>query len=303
VHDHNALVSIFLQNVHQPERMMSMPRLPLYVVDAFADRAFAGNPAAVVPLDAWLPDAVLQAIAAEHNLSETAFVVAEPAGLHLRWFTPTIEVALCGHATLATAFVLATERGLAPPFAFRTRSGELRVSREDGLFILDFPADPPQPVANPPRALAAALGAEPREVLKARDWLCVFDDAATVRALAPDHARIAALPDASDAPEMSAVAVTAPARTIATAPGEGGIDAVSRYFAAKIGIPEDPVTGAAHTQIVPYWAARLGRERLTCVQASERGGVLHCRLAGDRVMMGGTARLYARGEIVGHASD
>jgi PhzF family phenazine biosynthesis protein len=260
-----------------------MAGLPLYIVDAFADRPFAGNPAAVVPLEEWLPDAVLQAIAAEHNLSETAFVVAGPDGLHLRWFTPAIEVELCGHATLATAFVLATERGLAPPFAFRTHSGELRVTREGDLFVLDFPANPPRR-AEPPPGLAEALGAEPREVWQARDWIAVFDDAATIRRLAPDHARIVSLPGKD-------------ARAIATAPGDDGADVVSRYFAAKSGIPEDPVTGAAHTQLVPLWAARLGKDRLTCVQASRRGGVLHCRLAGDRVLMGGPARLYARGEI------
>jgi PhzF family phenazine biosynthesis protein len=260
-------------------------RLPLYIVDAFADRPFAGNPAAVVPLDAWLPDAVLQGIAAEHNLSETAFVVAEPAGLRLRWFTPTIEVNLCGHATLATAFVLDTERGLAPPFVFRTLSGELRVTREDQRYVLDFPANPPAR-AEAPGGLVEALGAAPREVWKARDWIAVFDEPDTVRRLAPDHARVAALPGETS-------------RLIATAPGDNGADVVSRYFAAKIGIPEDPVTGAAHVQLVPYWAARLGRDRLTCVQASRRGGVLHCRLAGARVLMGGAARLYARGEIVG----
>lgn len=260
-----------------------MAGLPLYIVDAFADRPFAGNPAAVVPLEHWLPDEVLQGIAAEHNLSETAFIVAEPEGLSLRWFTPTVEVPLCGHATLAAAYVLDAERGLAPPFRFRTRSGELRVTREDRLYVLDFPANPPLRAEAPP-GFAEALGATPREVWKGRDWIAVFDDAATVRGLTPDHARIAALPGEG-------------ARTIATAPGDGGADVVSRYFAAKIGIPEDPVTGAAHTQLVPYWAARLGRDRLRCVQASRRGGVLHCRLAGDRVLMGGAARLYARGEI------
>lgn len=263
-----------------------MAGLALYIVDAFADRPFAGNPAAVVPLAHWLPDAVLQGIAAEHNLSETAFIVAGPEGLHLRWFTPRVEVPLCGHATLAAAFVLATERGQAPPFRFRTLSGELRVSRAGPLYVLDFPADPPVP-ADPPPGLDAALGAAPSEVWKGRDWIAVFDDAATVRALVPDHARIAALPGGE-------------ARAIATAPGdggEGGADVVSRYFAAKVGIAEDPVTGAAHTQLVPYWTARLGRDRLLCEQASPRGGLLHCRLAGDRVLMGGLARLYARGEI------
>jgi PhzF family phenazine biosynthesis protein len=281
-----------------------MPHLPLYVVDAFAERPFTGNPAAVVPLHAWLPDATLQAMAAEHNLSETAFLVREGDGWRLRWFTPTTEVALCGHATLAAAFVLATELSEAPPFAFATKSGTLGVAREDGLFVLDFPADPPRAVVHPPEAIAAALGAAPREVWKARDWICLFDDAAAVEALAPDHARIAALPDTETAPDGSCVIATSqglgrgPARTIATAPGSGAADVVSRYFAAKVGIAEDPVTGAAHTQLVPFWADRLGRTRLICRQASHRGGTLACELAGDRVRMGGQARLYARGEIL-----
>ncbi|MFQ3622237.1 MAG: PhzF family phenazine biosynthesis protein [Acetobacteraceae bacterium] len=262
-----------------------MPALPFYIVDAFADRPFAGNPAAVVPLETWLPDAVLQAIAAEHNLSETAFIVAAPDGPQLRWFTPKVEVELCGHATLAAAFVLETERGLSPPFGFRTLSGELGVAREGDHYVLDFPCRRPVR-ADAPAGLARALGAIPREVWKARDWIAVFDDAAIVRALAPDHALVAALPGEG-------------ARLIATAPGDGGADVVSRYFAARIGIPEDPVTGAAHVQLVPFWTERLGKDRLTCVQASRRGGVLHCRLAGGRVLMGGAARLYARGEIVG----
>lgn len=275
-------------------------RLPLHIVDAFAGRPFSGNPAAVVPLAEWLDDATLQAIAAQHNLSETAFLVRQRAGWHLRWFTPTTEVALCGHATLAAAFVLATEHGEAGPFAFATRSGVLGVAREGKLFVLDFPADPPLPVANPPAALGPALGAVPREVWKARDWICVFDDAATVEALSPDHAEIATLPDSEAAPDGSCVVATArgPARAIATAAGVGEVDVVSRYFAAKVGIPEDPVTGVAHTQLVPFWAERLGRTRLLCRQASRRGGMLACEMAGARVRIGGTARLYARGEII-----
>jgi PhzF family phenazine biosynthesis protein len=275
-------------------------RLPLYIVDAFADRPFSGNPAAVVPLAEWLDDATLQAIAAEHNLSETAFLAREGDGWRLRWFTPSTEVALCGHATLASAFVLATERGEPGPFSFMTRSGVLGVARERDLFVLDFPADPPHRVADPPAALARALGASPREVWKARDWICVFDDAATIEALAPDHAAIAALPDTETAPDGSCVVATArgPARTIATAPGSGEVDVVSRYFAAKVGIPEDPVTGVAHTQLVPFWAARLGQPRLSCRQASRRGGLLACEMAGERVRLGGTAVLYARGEIM-----
>jgi PhzF family phenazine biosynthesis protein len=276
-----------------------MPRLPLYIVDAFADRPFSGNPAAVVPLSEWLDDATLQALAAEHNLSETAFLVREGEGWRLRWFTPMTEVALCGHATLASAFVLATERGEEGPFSFMTRSGVLGVAREGPLFVLDFPADPPHRVAEPPAALARALGAAPREVWKARDWICVFDDAATVEALSPDHAAIAELPDTETAPDGSCVVATArgPARAIATAPGSGEVDVVSRYFGAKVGIPEDPVTGVAHTQLVPFWAERLGRARLLCRQASRRGGMLHCAMAGERVRIGGVARLYAAGEI------
>jgi PhzF family phenazine biosynthesis protein len=282
-----------------------MRRVPLYVVDAFAERPFTGNPAAVVPLTEWLPDATLQAMAAEHNLSETAFLVREGAAWRLRWFTPMTEVALCGHATLASAFVLATELDASPPFAFATKSGTLGVDRDGDLLVLDFPADPPKPVAHPPEGLAAALGATPRAVWKARDWICLFDDAAAVEALRPDHARIAALPDTETAPDGSCVIATSrgPARAIATAPGagalgEGGVDVVSRYFAAKVGIPEDPVTGAAHTQLVPFWAERLGRPRLLCRQASARGGLLDCALAGERVRMGGRAVLYAKGEIL-----
>jgi PhzF family phenazine biosynthesis protein len=276
-----------------------MRRVPLYIVDAFAERPFTGNPAAVVPLSEWLDDATLQAMAAEHNLSETAFLVREGAGWRLRWFTPTTEVALCGHATLASAFVLATELGEAPPFDFATKSGTLGVGREGDLFVLDFPADPPAPVAHPPAGLAAALGAAPRAVWKARDWICLFDDPAAVEGLRPDHALIAALPDTEAAPDGSCVIATSrgPARTIATAPGEAGVDVVSRYFAAKVGIPEDPVTGAAHTQLVPFWAERLGRTHLVCRQASARGGVLDCTLDGARVRMGGRALLYAKGEI------
>ncbi|HYZ32658.1 MAG TPA: PhzF family phenazine biosynthesis protein [Crenalkalicoccus sp.] len=258
-------------------------RLPLYLVDAFADRPFAGNPAAVVPLDRWLPDALLQAMAAEHNLSETAFLVREGAGWHLRWFTPVIEVEMCGHATLASAFVLATELGEAGPFAFRTRSGVLGVEREGERFVLDFPAMRAVP-AEPPAGLAEALGAAPREVWRARDWICVYDAPAQVAALSPDHGALAALPGGE--------------RVIVTAPGgPEGADVTSRYFAIKAGIAEDPVTGTAHVQLVPFWAARLGREALVCRQASARGGTLWCRLAGERVRMGGHAVLYGRGEI------
>jgi len=273
-------------------------RLPYYVVDAFAARAFEGNPAAVVPLEASLPDAVMQAMAAEHNLSETAFVMREGAGWHLRWFTSAVEVEMCGHATLATAFVLAEVLGHPGPFAFRTLSGELRVAREDKRYVLDFPASPPVRAVPPPGLAAALGGAEPLEVWKARDWLALFPDAAAVRALRPDHALIAALPDGGLTPEGAPLPAPGLARVIATAPGEPGFDIASRYFAIKAGTAEDPVTGTAHTQLVPFWAARLERKTLVCRQVSPRGGTLWCAMNGARVSMAGTAALYARGEVL-----
>ncbi|MCQ4163004.1 PhzF family phenazine biosynthesis protein [Roseomonas sp. GC11] len=266
--------------------------MPFYLVDAFAAHPFAGNPAAVVPLRQWLPDALMQRMAAEHNLSETAFFVPDgPGQWHLRWFTPTLEVPLCGHATLATAFVLARILGQPGELRFRTASGPLSVSQEEGRFVLNFPANPPQRATSLPPGLTAALGAVPREVWKARDWICLFDRAETVRALSPDHGRIASLPDSASG--------GAAARVIATAPGDDGVhDVVSRYFAARVGVNEDPVTGAAHVQLVPFWAARLGRPVLVCHQASARGGTLWCEQRGDRVRMGGHAVLYAQGEIL-----
>jgi predicted PhzF superfamily epimerase YddE/YHI9 len=213
-----------------------------------------------------------------------------PEQWHLRWFTPRFEVNLCGHATLATAFVLATELGAAAPLRFRTASGILGVAREEDRFVLDFPANPPARAPRLPPGLAAALGAVPREVWKARDWICVFDSADTVRALQPDHARIAALPDCVPGGQ---------ARVVATAASDDPrFDIVSRYFSARMGVDEDPVTGSAHTQLVPFWARRLGREALVCRQASARGGTLWCELRGDRVRMGGHAVLYARGEVL-----
>ena len=256
-------------------------KLNYHIVDAFADRVFAGNPAAVIKLDRFLPTELMQSIAAENNLSETAFVVADGNDWNLRWFTPAIEVELCGHATLATAFVL-DSLGIPAPWRFHTLSGLLSVTRDNNRFVLDFPAWPSKPAPTPP-GLAEALGAVPLEVHEARDWICVFDNAATVAALRPDQARILALPGG---------------RVIATAAGGEGVDITSRYFAIKAGIAEDPVTGAAHTQLIPFWAARLNRTDLVCRQASPRGGTLWCTLAGNRVRMGGTGVLYARGEIL-----
>ncbi len=264
-----------------------MTTLPLYQVDAFADAPFAGNPAAVCPLDAWLPDATLQAIAMENNLSETAFLVPAAPGAEadyeLRWFTPTREVDLCGHATLASGFVLMNCLAHAvDAVRFDSRSGPLTVARSGDRLELDFPAQPPRPVdAALAGAVAEALRARPVEVLAHRKLLAVFDRQAEVAALDPDLPRVAALDGLG---------------VIATAPGDRH-DFVSRYFAPAGGIPEDPVTGSAHCLLAPYWAARLGRDELTARQISARGGELLCRLAGERVRIAGTARLFLEGRI------
>ncbi|MBM3559486.1 MAG: PhzF family phenazine biosynthesis protein [Alphaproteobacteria bacterium] len=262
-----------------------MTTIPLWQVDAFADRPFSGNPAAVCPLETWLPDATLQAIAAENNLAETAFYVSAPAGadhdFHLRWFTPGVEVDLCGHATLAAGHVLWRHRGFAgAAVRFWSKSGILTVTREGDRYALDFPSRPARPVA-PPAGLAEALGAAPRAVLAARDLVCVFDSQAAVAALAPDLAALACI---------DTFAVTA------TAPGDEH-DYVLRFFAPRAGVPEDPVTGSAQTSLVPYWAGRLGRDTLVGRQISARGGTLWCRLRGDRVDIAGTCADFLAGTI------
>jgi len=257
-------------------------KLRLFQVDAFASRAFAGNPAAVVPLESWLEDATLQAIAAENNLSETAFFVPEGDGFEIRWMTPSDEVDLCGHATLASAWVLFNvlepSRGAV---SFRSKSGPLGVTADGDKLALDFPSRPPEPAAGSLPAVADALGAPPRAVLAARDYLAVFADEDEVRALRPDMARTAAL-------DRMAVIATAPGRDC---------DFVSRFFAPAVGIPEDPVTGSAHSTLVPYWAARLGRQRLFARQVSARGGELWCEDRGGRVSIAGRAVLYLEGTV------
>ena len=263
-------------------------KLPIHQLDAFTGRLFGGNPAAVVLLDSWLPDAVLQAIAAENNLAETAFVLPGAEASELRWFTPAVEVDLCGHATLAAAHVLFHRgSGSGRRLVFRTRSGELAVDREDdGLLALDFPSRPgrAEPVGDD---LVAALGARPREVRRARDLLAVFDSEAQVRDLRPDAAKVAAL---------DAFAV------IVTAPGDD-VDFVSRFFAPAAGVPEDPVTGSSHCTLVPYWAERLGKTALVARQLSARGGELRCQLRGDRVRIAGRVVEYLRGEITSDGTD
>ena len=256
-------------------------RLPIYQVDAFTKRRFAGNPAAVCPLPKWLPDQTLLDIAAENNLAETAYFVAEPDGYRLRWFTPAAEMDLCGHATLAAAVVLMDCLGFGgDQVTFHSRSGPLTVARAGELYTLDFPARPGVPRAADP-ALAQALGATPQAIFAARDTMCVFESAAQVKALEPN---------------MEALKALAPFAVIATAPGDD-CDFVSRFFAPKEGINEDPVTGSAHCTLTPYWAARLGKANLFARQISARGGELWCEDRGGRVRIGGHGVLYLTGFI------
>ncbi len=257
-------------------------KLPFYQIDSFADSVFSGNPAGVCPLDRWIDDARMQAVAAENNLSETAFLVPDGEDYALRWFTPLCEVDLCGHATLASALIVFTR--LDPGRSrvrFTTRSGALEVRRDGDRLVMDFPARPASPCP-PNAALAAALGVEPEALLEAgRDYLAVYPDAATVLALEPHAGGLTKL-------DRHAV--------IVTAPGED-CDFVSRFFAPAVGIYEDPVTGSAHCTLVPYWSRRLGKATLFARQVSARGGELWCEDRGERVRIGGRAAVYLEGEI------
>ena len=256
--------------------------LDYYHVDAFADRVFTGNPAGVVPLKRWLPATILQSLAMENNHSETAFFVPRGDAFHLRWFTPKVEIDLCGHATLAAAHVLWTHLAhTEDPIRFETMSGPVSVSRESGRLMLDFPARPPQTVEVSPPALAEALGAKPFQVWKTNNYLAVFRREEELRALSPDFDKLAAL-------DCFGV--------IATAPGKS-VDFVSRFFAPKAGIDEDPVTGSAHCTLTPYWSKRLGKPRLRAEQLSPRGGRLWCEVDGGRVKIAGHAVTYMRGQI------
>jgi len=259
-------------------------RLRYYHVDAFTDHLFGGNPAGVVPLDAWIPDDLMQSIAAENRLSETAFTVREGDGRAIRWFTPEGEVELCGHATLATAFILATEiEPEATRYTFQTRKvGPLTVDRRGEALVLNFPAWVPTPVEPHPDLLPALGGPEPVEVLAAADYLVVYETAEQVQALKPDVRALRGVD------RMVTV----------TAPGAGGVDFVSRFFAPFHGIDEDPVTGRAHCMLTPYWTRRLGARPLEARQVSARGGVLTCALQGDRVEIAGRAVLYKEGTII-----
>lgn len=257
-------------------------RIPLYQVDAFASQLFRGNPAAICPLDRWLDDQTLQSIAAENNLSETAFYVPNGNGYHLRWFTPGVEVDLCGHATLASAHVIFSIRREtdAARLQFQTKSGELVVERDGDMYAMDFPARPPAECAVD-AGLVEALGVQPKQILGARDYFCVFDTENEVLALKPNMEKLAAI-------DRFAFIVTAPGRDC---------DFVSRFFAPAKGVPEDPVTGSAHCSLIPYWSKRLGKTKLHAKQVSKRGGELWCEDRGERVRMAGKAVKFLEGFI------
>ena len=257
--------------------------IPYYHVDAFTGELFTGNPAGVCIVPAFPEESVMQKIAAENRHSETAFVVARADGdFDLRWFTPKVEDDLCGHATLASAYVLALRKHGAWPVRFHTRSGMLTVVRNQDGFEMDFPLMPPQP-CELPVDLLPALGLKTALVMKSRDYLVVVDHAEQVRALSPDIAGLAKL-DAGKG-------------TIVTAPGEGDVDYVCRMFLPSAGIDEDPATGSIHCILAPYWAGRLGKNTFRAQQLSARGGCLQCLIRGDRVRIVGKARLYLHGTI------
>ena len=253
--------------------------IPYFHVDAFASRPFAGNPAGVCILSGWLPDATLQSIAAENNLAETAFMIQRHSHFDLRWFTPTMEVDLCGHATLAPAHVLFQHLGYRETVVrFETRAGLLTVTRNDDLLTLDFPARPGTPCF-PLETLTHGLGCSPVFTAKARDYLAVFETERQIRELRPNMNFLM---------QLDCLGV------IATAPGDD-CDFVSRFFAPRAGVPEDPVTGSAHCTLIPYWADRLARTQMRALQVSTRGGELFCEHRGERVAIAGRAVTYSTG--------
>jgi PhzF family phenazine biosynthesis protein len=258
-------------------------KLSIYQVDAFAETVFSGNPAAIIPLENWIDEALMQKIAMENNLSETAFIVKEDEVYQIRWFTPENEVDLCGHATLASAYVI--KNFIEPHIAeieFSTQKvGELKASAKEGMYTLDFPARIPEPCSVPEDLLKSLGTSIAVEILKSRDYFVVLPDEEAVKNIEPDFLLMQQL-------DTFGVIVTAKAQSA---------DVVSRCFYPGAGINEDPVTGSAHCNIVPYWAQKLGKTKLHCKQLSKRGGSLDCELAGDRVLMTGKCVLFLQGEI------
>ncbi len=261
-------------------------RLKIFQVDAFTDKLFAGNPAAVVLCENELSEKLMQSIAAENNLAETAFVNIKPDRLDIRWFTPTVEVDLCGHATLAAAHVLFEHQGVVGSLlSFESRSGTLRVHKIERGLWLDFPTDRFVRENNIPEELIKGLGIEPQELYRGRDdYLAILDSEDYIRDLSPDQAALAAL-------------AHLPVRGVIVSAQSNEVDFISRFFAPQSGVPEDPVTGSAHTTLIPYWSNRLSKKMMTARQLSARGGSLLCEDHGDRVMIGGSAVMYLKGEI------
>jgi PhzF family phenazine biosynthesis protein len=256
-------------------------KISIFQVDAFTNEAFAGNPAAICPLDYWLSDEMMQQIASENNVSETAFFVNRGDYYQIRWFTPQTEVDLCGHATLASAWVIMNKiQPDTDEIKFGSRGGELIVKRDDGNYMMDFPVHPPEP-CDPPNNLIKALGQNPVEILASNYYLAVFKSEDEVRNLKPYMTLLK---------ELDRIGV------VVTAPGDE-VDFVSRFFAPSVGIPEDPVTGSAHCTLIPYWAEKLGKTSMTAKQVSCRGGDLLCEFKKDRVVIGGQARLFMEGRI------
>ncbi len=255
--------------------------LDLYQIDAFTDRPFEGNPAAVIPLETWLPDNTMQSIAEENNLSETAFFVPTNKGFHIRWFTPKTEVDLCGHATLAAAYVLFNILGYKKNrIEFESKSGTLTVLQKDDWIVMDFPAQLPIP-CNVPDEIAKAFSKAPIECLRSEDYIVVFETESDISSIEPDIDYLKKL-------DLRGVIITARSRKY---------DFVSRFFAPKYGIDEDPVTGSAHTQLIPYWARKLGKSKMTVKQVSRRGGEIICELHDDRVLISGKAVKFLEGKI------
>ncbi len=256
--------------------------LDLYQADAFTDKLFRGNPAAIVPLNEWIDDKLMQQIAMENNLAETAFFVARGNDFDMRWFTPAVEIDLCGHATLASAFILYNYLGYTKSsIIFHTKSGPLTVTKQGEIFNMDFPSWPPERKEDYPPELITSLGdPEIAGVYKNRDWLVELTSEEAVRKIKPDFTSLKKV--------LNMVIVTAPGRDV---------DFVSRFFAPTAGIDEDPVTGSSHSQLIPFWSYKLGKEKMTAKQLSFRGGDVHCESKGDRVIMGGSCVFYMKGQI------
>lgn len=258
--------------------------LPLFQIDAFTDTVFGGNPAAVIPLESWIPDEKMQQIAMENNLSETVFICGKENNYDIRWFTPTIEVNLCGHATLAAAHYLFKIAGQTDTIHFHSKSGPLSVTASDKWYYLDFPGMKVEAVTDVPDDLIKGMGKAPVSLLKSvDDWQLVYGSQKDIEQLVPDFNLLQSIP---------ARGIIATAQS-----SEEGVDFVSRFFAPASGVNEDPVTGSAHTKLIPYWGSRLEKTELVAKQLSKRGGLLKCTFNNDRVLIGGQAKLYMIGNI------